>query len=632
MTVRTRPVISVAIATRNYGRYLGRALESVFRCHNPTPAPIQVVVADDASTDETPAVLAHFRRRFPENLEVVSLPMSAGVGAAKNAALDRCRGQIIALLDADDEFLPEKLLHCYAAFQRGGVDILTNDFYQNGDESPLVLRNRQTWHSWFWPPSTWVLRNGVLRFNPHGPGAEDLEWMERCWGSLRRRHLDRPLNVQHFHGGQCSKRWESQTPGYQLSGRIVGSSHLYDGLAPRAWACRACGNQYLLPTRCCDRETVARPLLFYWAALSPHCRSRAEFSVVMPTRNGLPFTRRAITSLLARIPPARRHEVELIFVDGRSTDGTLEHLRRLAQNWPVKLIVTHPAEPFNYSRACNRGAQAAVGQYLLLLNNDIELQSENPWEALRAALADPRVGVVGAATVRGLAARDPEWPPGAPLYRLVNRPVTGEFWGMRREVYWELGGMDEAFAGYGCDELDFQFRAQLAHYHLALARVSVHHDLHRTFGPRHGLAAMAAMEWENYRVFARKHGRAIQHLGGRMEPFTSQGVPELSIVIAAQDEAARLRESLEAAARDPGCRAGRVQVVVVDNGSRDETALVLAEYRQRLPGCLTVVRLEEPVGRARAQQIGQARAIGRAVRVVQPGDRHEATAALNLTR
>ena len=39
-----RPIISVAIATRNYGRYLPRALDSVFRCHNPTEAPIQVVV------------------------------------------------------------------------------------------------------------------------------------------------------------------------------------------------------------------------------------------------------------------------------------------------------------------------------------------------------------------------------------------------------------------------------------------------------------------------------------------------------------------------------------------------------------------------------------------------------------
>src|SRR5437016_5735694 len=109
MSVRTQPVISVAIATRNYGRYLPRALASVFRCQNPTDAPLQVVVADDASTDETAAVLADFRRRYPENLEIVSIRMSAGVAVAKNAALDRCRGRIIALLDADDEFLPDKL-------------------------------------------------------------------------------------------------------------------------------------------------------------------------------------------------------------------------------------------------------------------------------------------------------------------------------------------------------------------------------------------------------------------------------------------------------------------------------------------------------------------------------------------
>src|SRR6266852_2121671 len=96
------PVISVAIATRNYGQYLARALDSVFRCHNPTEAPIQVVVADDASTDNTRAILAEYRRRYPQNLEVVLIRMPEGLGAAKNAALDRCKGRTVAILDADD--------------------------------------------------------------------------------------------------------------------------------------------------------------------------------------------------------------------------------------------------------------------------------------------------------------------------------------------------------------------------------------------------------------------------------------------------------------------------------------------------------------------------------------------------
>src|SRR5712692_6599068 len=98
---RSQPVISVAIASHNYGRYLPRALDSVFRCHNPTAAPIQVVVADDASTDDTRAVLAGYRQRHPQQLEIVSIRNPAGVGAAKNAALDRCVGSFVALLDAD---------------------------------------------------------------------------------------------------------------------------------------------------------------------------------------------------------------------------------------------------------------------------------------------------------------------------------------------------------------------------------------------------------------------------------------------------------------------------------------------------------------------------------------------------
>lgn len=614
-------MISVAIATRNYGRYLPRALDSVFRCHNPTDAPIQVVVADDASTDNTRVVLADYRLRYPDNLEVVPIRTAVGIGAAKSAALDRCTGRTVATLDADDEFLPEKLVHCHAALHDGGVDVVTCDFYLQEDGGDVVLiRNRQASTSWYWPPSTWVFRNGVVRFHRHCLGAEDLEWMERRWWSLRRRHVHLPLNLHHLHNRNHQREWQSRITASQAVARLFGRSGPDDALAPRVWACRTCGNQYLLPVRCCSQPTAERPLYFYLVALSPHCRPRAEFSLVMLTRNGLPLTRRAVSSILARVPAGYRQEVELIFVDGCSTDGTLDYIRELAQTYPVKLLVTHPAEPFNYARACNRGARVAVGKYLLLLNNDIELRSDNPWEPLREALEDPRVGVVGAATWWSAEQRDPEATPGSPAYLLVNRPLTGDFWGARRELYWELGGQDEAFAGYGYDELDFEFRAQLAHYHLALARVRVHHEFHGTFVPVYGQAAMAAMERENRRRFARKHGRPIYKSGAHVEPFASHCPPELSVVVATRDEGPRLRKSLEQAAQAPQCRDGTVQVVVVDNGSADDTALVLEEYRLRLPHSLTVVTLPEPVGPARARQIGQARAIGREVRVAAPGD------------
>ena len=62
-------------------------------------------------------ILAHDRQRYPKNLEVVLIRMPEGIGAAKNAALDRCRGRTVAILDFDDEFLPDKLMRCHAVLE-----------------------------------------------------------------------------------------------------------------------------------------------------------------------------------------------------------------------------------------------------------------------------------------------------------------------------------------------------------------------------------------------------------------------------------------------------------------------------------------------------------------------------------
>jgi glycosyltransferase involved in cell wall biosynthesis len=614
------PVISVAMAARNYGQYLPRALESIFRCHNPTAAPLQVVVADDASTDDTRAVLADYRLRYPRSLDVVSLRVRSGVGAAKQAALDRCAGRFIALLDADDEFLPHKFVHGYPILERGDVDIVTNDFYHRTEAGESILENRRNWPQWYWPPSTWMFRRGVVRFNPHALAADELEWIERRWPSLRHVHIDRPLNLQYLHAQNSHLRPQSRIPAYQVIGRLTRDPMPDDRLAPPAWACRECGNYYLVPTDCCGRKIVSFPLLFYWAALSPHCRAAVEFSLVMLTRNRRPLTRRAVTSLLERIPTVDQHRFELIFVDGTSTDGTLDDIRKLAATFPVKLILTHPKEPFNYSRACNLGALAARGKYLLFLNNDIELRSDPPWDSLRAALEDPRVGAAGASTVWSPTHHDPPRSRASSSYLVVDRPLTGDFWGTRREVFWELGGMDESFTGYGYDELEFQFRAQLAQYVLALSQAQIYHELHGTYDAVYGAAAREQMAQANRRQFERKHRCGIYLSGARMEPHVSHCLPRLSVVIAARNEAPLIRRTLALAAQDPGCHAGLVQVVVVDNGSTDDTGRALEEYRLRLPYTLTAITLTEPEAPARALQIGRARAVGRIVTILPAGE------------
>ena len=95
-------LISVIIPAYNRAHCIGRALASV-RVQGIKD--LEVIIGDDASTDDTLAVVKALR---PEAI-VVSLPVNQGASAARNAALRLAKGDLIAFLDSDDEWLPGKL-------------------------------------------------------------------------------------------------------------------------------------------------------------------------------------------------------------------------------------------------------------------------------------------------------------------------------------------------------------------------------------------------------------------------------------------------------------------------------------------------------------------------------------------
>jgi len=162
---------------------------------------------------------------------------------------------------------------------------------------------------------------------------------------------------------------------------------------------------------------------------------------------------------------ARRREVELIFVDSGSADGTLDYItQELAPKMRVQLLATQPWKPFISARNLNYGAQLARGEFLIFANNDLEILSERPLERLCAALGNPQVGAVGVSPDHAGNADEPAWEGD---YRLMSLPFMGFLWGVRAEVFWELGGLDEQFDGHGADEIDFQVRLRQAHYRLA---------------------------------------------------------------------------------------------------------------------------------------------------------------------
>ena len=92
--------ISVIVPVFNRQELLGRALRSIER---QTAAVHQVIVVDDGSTDATADVV---RNQFP-NFELLQQP-NRGVSSARNAGVQAATGDWVALLDSDDEWLPQK--------------------------------------------------------------------------------------------------------------------------------------------------------------------------------------------------------------------------------------------------------------------------------------------------------------------------------------------------------------------------------------------------------------------------------------------------------------------------------------------------------------------------------------------
>jgi len=95
------PKISVIIPSYNAARFVAEAVASAL---GQTLPPLEVIVVDDGSTDETEAVL----RSFGERIRHIRQP-NGGPAVARNRGIRESRGELIAFLDADDVWLPEKL-------------------------------------------------------------------------------------------------------------------------------------------------------------------------------------------------------------------------------------------------------------------------------------------------------------------------------------------------------------------------------------------------------------------------------------------------------------------------------------------------------------------------------------------
>jgi glycosyltransferase involved in cell wall biosynthesis len=117
------PLVSVIVPVHNGAAYVEAAIASALsqqRCD------LEVIVVDDASEDQTGEVVGECLRRDPR-LRLVSLAACGGPSVARNAGIAAAAGTWIAVLDADDLYLPQRVARLVAAGEASGADVVCDN-------------------------------------------------------------------------------------------------------------------------------------------------------------------------------------------------------------------------------------------------------------------------------------------------------------------------------------------------------------------------------------------------------------------------------------------------------------------------------------------------------------------------
>jgi succinoglycan biosynthesis protein ExoO len=122
--IEAGPSVSVIVAAYNAESFVHRAILSALRQSIPVT---EVIVIDDASSDDTVAAVSRLAEES-ERIRLIQLASNGGPSAARNAGLDAATGEWIAVLDADDAFLPERLEQMLSFGNQVRADVVVDNF------------------------------------------------------------------------------------------------------------------------------------------------------------------------------------------------------------------------------------------------------------------------------------------------------------------------------------------------------------------------------------------------------------------------------------------------------------------------------------------------------------------------
>lgn len=239
MTSRARPyatpAVSIVMPAFNAEATIAWAIETV---RSQSFGNWELLIVDDHSRDDTRAIARRYLG-LDARIRVLSA-QHKGVSAARNTGILKSRGGVIAFLDSDDGWHPEKLsrhleqlAHCPGTgISYSQVEFLDAQGLRTGKHSRARTRDVQPHHLLCSNPastaSSLVVRREVFQraglFNTNMSFAEDLEWLIRAslLSGYALAGLDQPLTLYRTSPAGLSSRLESMQQGWEALIREVG--------------------------------------------------------------------------------------------------------------------------------------------------------------------------------------------------------------------------------------------------------------------------------------------------------------------------------------------------------------------------------------------------------------------------
>lgn len=472
--LRDGPLISVVVPVYDPDPgLLAETIESVMEQRYPN---WELCLADDCSSDErVREVLRHYSAR-DKRIRVVFRQSNGHISAATNSAIEIARGQYIALLDHDDLLDRDALLLAAKVISDNpDIRIIYTDedkISENGARYDPHFKpdwNRELLYGMNYVSHLGIYDTALVReagrFRVGFEGAQDYDLLLRC--------VEKVEDNQIHHIPKVLYSWRA-TPG-----SAAASS---DAKPYATEAGRKALAEHLKRETGDEIEVERGPYPFTYRAVWP-IKGNPLVSIIIPTRDHLDFLKVAVSSILEKTD---YENFEIIIVDnGSSERRTLEWLGAIEAR-DNRVRVRRDERPFNYSALNNAAVAASRGEFIALLNNDVEVMSPQ-WLTEMLSLAQRRnTGCVGAKLfypdgriqhggviigLGGCAGHAHKLFPGEHdgYYRRLKlrqefSAVTAACLLVRREIYDAVGGLNETDLTVAFNDVDFCLKVRAAGY------------------------------------------------------------------------------------------------------------------------------------------------------------------------